>query len=160
MPKPDNKERKPIVKDDVTNKTFDSQNEAKVLGPNGQVIREPGKARKELVEELLILIQNTVDDKIGGIGFLTKVDLLENHIHGVAAYSNSLKEAAEAIVNRYPTPDERDVPLQELSELCDVIAEGVERVTPYVDAIKSFSDDLDRIKTEIYTQVQMLFQEI
>lgn len=159
-PKPESKKRNvDLTRDAVSQKSFDSTQSAKVLDAAGKVIREPGKARKEVVEELLTLLQNTVDDKLGGMGFVAKVDLLENHVYGIVAYAASLKEAAESIINSYPS-EEQDVPLRELIELCDIVSEGANRANPYIDAIKNFSNDLDKIKTEMYTQIQTLFQEI
>jgi len=146
-------------RDSVSDKNFDSSQSAKVLDSAGRVVREPGKARKALVEELLTRLQNTVDNELGGIGFVSKVDLVANHLHSTVMYTDSLKEAAEAIIRAYPS-NNLDAPLQELTELCDVVVEGVHRVQPYIDVIKSFSEDLDRIKAEVYTQIQTLFQEI
>ena len=157
--KPQSKERKVTVKDDVSQKEFDSTHSAVVLNAAGQVVREPGKVRKELVEELLILLQNTLDDKLGGMNFMSKVDLVENHVHGTVAYAESLKEAATTIMHNYPSED-KDAALQEIVELCDVVEEGANRVRPYLDVIKNFSTDLDSIKMELHTQIQTLFQEI
>jgi len=150
---------KKIISDTVTNKNFDPISDAKVLGADGSVVSKPSEARKDLVEDFLTLLQNTVEDKLSGTQFFTKLDLFGNHVHNITAYTVSLREATESIMDAYPSED-RDEPLKEINELCDVLDDGVNRVSEYVETIKKFGDDLDNIKSELYTQIQILFQEI
>lgn len=143
---------------DPGEKNFDST-DTLVLDSHGKTVSEPSKIRKDLVESLLLLLQNTVEDKVNGIPYLTKVDLLENHLYDLVMYADSLRKAASEIQENYPTPD-RDEPLVNLRDLCDVVEEGANRVRQYVESIRGFGNDLNNIKSEIYTEIQSLFSEV
>ena len=144
--------------DTVSTKNFDPINRDEVVIGSGGKSQDAPKIRKELVENILTLLQNTVDDKIGGVNFITKVDLVENHLYDLVTYANSLKESLSAIMDNYPSED--DEALVELIDICDILNEGVETVQNYLNAIKKFGDDLNGIKSEMYTQMTKLFQEI
>lgn len=145
------------VKDPTAVREFDST--SKVLDDKGRVVSEPGKARKALVEDLLVLLQNTLDDKISGVRFGAGVDSLQNRVHEIQTYAASLKEAAAAIETGYPS-GEQDVPLSEIEDLCNILSEGAEAVAQHLDEIRKFSDDLGRIKAEFHGQITTLFQEV
>ena len=151
---------KVTINEAIADKVFDStqKKDAVVLGADGKVVKEPSKVRKELVENLLILLQNTVDEKMSGVGFSTKLDVITNHLYDIVTYTDSLKEASQEIMTQYPSKE--DTALQELCDLCDIAQEGVNNVSSYLSSIESFGNDLDNIKSEIYTQIQTLYQEI
>ena len=153
-----NKQSKVVMNDSSTTKSFDSS--SKVLNANGTVATNTSEQRKELVENLLMLLQNSMDQKIGSVPYSQKVDSLENHLFEITTYMSSLKEACETIATSFPTTEEKDLPLQEVIDTCTITNEGVENVKSYLAVIKQFSQDLINIKTELYTQVQYLFQEV
>lgn len=144
---------KVTVHDSSATKEYNS-----ILGSNGQAVSNPKGQRKELVENLLQLLQNSVDTKLSGQQFTSKVDMLENHLFETTTYIDSLKEACETITTSFPT--DKDEPLTELVTLCETTKEGIDMVRPYLDAIKIFSEDLNNIKSDIYTQITTLFQEV
>lgn len=153
MPKPSNV----VVRDPTADKNFDSS--AKVLDPQGHVVREPGKVRKELVEDFLLLLQSTLNDKVSGIGYGNTVDMVENKLSEIRAYAQSLKEAVLTIETNFPS-NEKDIPLSEMADLCDILSEGTDNVEQYLSMAKAFAEDLDRIKAEFNNQITVLFQEV
>jgi hypothetical protein len=114
--------------------------------------------RKELVDDLLKLLQSTVEDKVHGIRFLTQVDLVGNYLHQLKEYAQSLRSASATLRENYPTSN--DQPLEALEALADIMLEGADRTAQYLEAVRPFSDDLNNIRANIYTQIQTLYAEI
>ena len=150
-----------LIKDSVVTKEHDSSQvrlEPTVLNHRGAVVSQPAKARKDLVEDLLILLQNTLNDKVSSTTYTGRLDQVQNTLFELKAYSGSLKEAATAIMTAYPVED--DKALNDVCSLCDTLHEGIGIVNQYMEAAKKFGDDLDKIRDEFNTQIATLFQEI
>jgi len=149
------------AKDPGQTKNFDSTS-GKILNASGEVISDTHAVRNDLVENLVTLLQNTIESKISGITFNSKIDLIENYLFDLKTYADSLKEASNTIAQDYPSvkyPDSNDS-LAEISDICDVITEGINRVNEYTSAIKTFGNDLNNIKTALYTHIQTLHTEL
>jgi hypothetical protein len=117
--------------------------------------------RKDLLEDAMILLQNTVDDKVSGMQFQTKLDLVGNYLHELEKYASSLKDAMTAIQENHPAPPEgSDEPLQALTVLSEVLIEGAARSKEYLAELKAFANDLQVIRDNIYTQMQLIHTEL
>ena len=116
------------------------------------------KDRADLVEDLALLLQNTLSTKVSGVTFLAQVDLAGNYLHELRAYAASLKNAATVIQEAHA--DGPNEPLQALVDLSDLLVEGAGRTEQYLHAIRAFSIDLDSIRNEMTTQVVHLHQEL
>jgi hypothetical protein len=143
--------KRPTIKDPV--------NDGKIYDPIGNVASDPKAKRKELVSELVDLLQGSVDSKVSGIEFRSKLDLVDNNLFELKAYVKGLKQACSSIVENYPNA-ENDQALEDLMNLCNVTTEGAERAEFYLSEAKSFGDDLHKIKTLMYTQLQILHSEV
>lgn len=130
----------------------------KVYDSSGKVVRNTTQIRKGLVEDFLELLQSSLNDKLG-MSYINQIDIFENYLFEMETYVNSLKDAAQTITSNYPS-NENDQPLNDLCDLSDVLIEGIGRVKDYIEAIKLFDNDLKVIKSEMYTHIQTLFQEI
>lgn len=150
-----------LLKDSVATKEHDSaqaHQEPTVLDHRGAIASQPAKARKDLVEDLLILMQNTLNEKVSGTIYLSRLDQVQNSLFELKAYSGSLREAATAIMAAYPVNE--DQALSDVCGLCDTLQEGAGIVDQYIEAAKKFGDDLDKIRDAFNTQIATLFQEI
>ena len=116
------------------------------------------KDRKDLVYDLVALLTNTLHNQVSGITYGSKLDLVGNYLHELRTYALSLKDAASAIQEGYPSAD--DDPLVALSDLADVIIEGAQRSEQYLEASRKFASDLNNIRTEITNQLTHLHAEI
>ena len=145
------------ITDRVAVKEHDST-EPTVLDAKGAIASQPAKARKELVEDMLILLQNTLNDNVSSVSYINKLDQVQNNLFSLKTYATSLKEAATAIMTAYPVND--DQALNSVCELCDAMQDGTDIVTQYLDAAKNFGTDLDKIRDAFNTQITTLFQEI
>lgn len=148
---------KPSINDPVSKKSFDSVS-GKVFGANGKVVSDVSAKRKDLIEDLYNNLQSTIGTKLSGVTFSSKLDMLENVLYDLEIYADSLYEASYSIVTNYPSED--DAALTDINHICSVLKDGVSTVKQYLDAIRSFSNDLENIKSEIYIQTQNLYQEI
>jgi len=120
--------------------------------------KQAAKERKDMVEDLAILLQNTLEDRVSGMQFLSKVDLVGNYLHTLRTYAESLKTAAQGIQDAHP--EGQNEPLEALVSLSDVLLEGARMSEQYLDAVKQFATDLNNIRTEINTQVSNLHWEL
>jgi hypothetical protein len=116
------------------------------------------KARKELVHDIVLLLQNTMNERVSGIHFGAKIDLAGNYLHDLRTYAQSLAGAATTIKTEHPTAD--DSALEALIELSQLLVEGAARSETYLTAVRQFSQDLDGIKNELTTQLYNLHGEL
>ena len=117
--------------------------------------------RKDLLEDSMILLQNSIDNKVSGILFQTKLDMVGNYLHELEAYAASLKNAMLAIQENHPSPvSDNDEPLMALSTLAEVLVEGASRSKEYLTELRAFAADLNTIRTNMYTQMQIIHQEL
>jgi hypothetical protein len=137
----------------------DPVNDGKLFDSHGQVASDMKAKRKELVSELVDKLQATVEASISGSEFSGKVDLAGNYLFELRQYTNGLKEACTSIVENYPNA-ENDQGLNDLASLCDITAEGIERAEQYLNELKGFSEDLQKIKGQIYSQLQIMHTEV
>jgi hypothetical protein len=144
---------KPTLRDPINDE------QGKVYDSQGRVAADGKAKRKELIEELVNRLQGTMDNTISGSAFLTKIDMVGNHIFDMKNYVLSLKEACFAIKDNYPD-QENDDALDDLSQLCDVIHDGSERCDQYLFELRAFADDLNNIKKNVYDRLIQLHSEI
>lgn len=143
-----------------------AKNHDKVTGKNHDPIARKAEAkgaaqRKDLLEDAMILLQNTVDDKVSGVHFQAKLDLVGNYLHELEKYATSLKDAMTAIQENHPAvAGGTDEPLQALTALSEVLVEGAGRSREYLGELKAFANDLNAIRGNIYTQMQLIHTEL
>lgn len=149
------------AKDPTADRTYDSTG-TPILGPQGQEVSNPSEQRHQLLEDLMVMLQSTAWDQLSGHPFMVNVDRVGNHLHELVTYAASLKDACDSVRESYPVPDTdatEDV-LDTINDLCDVLIEGVNRVNGYLGAVRTFGNDLDSIRDEIYNQAVVLDQEL
>jgi len=142
--------KKPVGFDSSVGKIYDSQ---------GNVASDYKSKRKELVSDLVTLLQSTVETKMSGVTFSGNVDLVGNYLYELKSYIDGLKEACNSILQNYPN-NENDSSLIDLVSLCDVALEGSDRAESYLNELKMFSTDMQTIKGHIYNQLMVLHAEI
>ena len=137
----------------------DPVNDGVLFDSQGRVSSDFKAKRKELVSELVDLLQGTVEAKMSGSEFLGKIDLTGNYLFELSSYVKGLREACTSITENYPN-EENDQALEDLKSLCDITLEGVASAEQYLTALKNFADDMQKIKGQVYTQLQILHTEV
>lgn len=131
--------------------------EGKIYDPIGNVASDYKSKRKELVSELAVLLQSTMDQKVSGILFGNQIDTVGNYVFELRTYLKGLKDACNSILENYPSNDEEA--LNDISSLCDITTNGLDRVDQYMSEIKVFANDLQNIKSNMYTAMVSLHNE-
>jgi len=144
--------------DPTADKSYDPT--AKVLGPNGEVASDVGKRRKELIDMMLDEIQNSLMNKVSGIGLGGTADVVGNKLYEMQTYGDSLRAAMAVLLRDYPAEDATDEIMAEMQELCDVLHEGIDRANAHVEEIKRFAEDVKGIQTELYHRMQTIRLEM
>jgi len=116
----------------------------------------PENPRKELVENLLLLLQNSSSQQFSGDGFTGSVDVLSNKLHGLSQYCRSLKDACTVIAGVDPEPND----LSQVIEICEAAVEGAGRVQQYLDEIRVFGTDLDNMRRVLNDNIIELHNEV
>ena len=158
--------------DSVSGKKHDPT-ATQVLGADGGVLSDMGQQRKDAIDELYTKMQETLMGTLSGTGFSGKLDALTTYLFEIKAYAESLRSAADRIVADYPLSEVHDEneeesvtemdtadSLREISDLCDVLEEGIQRVESYINAVRTFSGDLSKIQQALYDKSVALFQEL
>ena len=145
---------------DPGQKTHDNVSNKAVLDSLGNPIRDLTEVRKQSVSELVSLMQSSVNEHVSGMTFCTKFDLAYEPVYSTESYAKSLKQAIEAVLEAHPgmgDADGSDDDLRYVSELCQAVMTGTERVREHLDAARIFAQDLDKINIEFQNQIQRLF---
>jgi len=149
------------AKDTVSNKNHDSVSVKGIIDPStGKVANDLEQSRKSDIENLVSMMQSSLNNSVSGAKFSQKFDLAYQPIYEIRAYAESLSNAVNSILGAYPnmgSGDGSDSDLQYILDICQTLMEGASRVKEYLDSAKSFSNDLDKINSELFTQVQRLF---
>lgn len=128
-----------------------------VSDPQGN-IRDIAKAKKEGVQELVAMLQGTVNSHLSSAVFSSKFDLSYEAIYSVRNYVQGLEKAATTIIEAYPDGSEDNADLGEVVDICRALDLGCNRVQEYLDACSVFGKDLDKMAGELHVLTQKLFQ--
>jgi CBS domain-containing protein len=120
----------------------------KVFDPTVQ-----SNSSKELLEQLMFSLQNSMGDVLSGDVFGTKVDVLSNALFSMTAYAESLKSAIQDIL---AVPVDNDDELVSILDIAEVVIEGASRANDYVEILRKFGLDLSNIQSELYSKLHSI----
>lgn len=149
--------------DSVSNKGVSDSTGVKILNSEGGVLSDVTEKRRAAIEDLCAKMSDTLMSKLSSTEFNSKLDLVSNHLFELAAYAQSLKDAAESVSTNYPEDSEEnhsEQSLEDVVDLCDVLQEGISRVDMYLNTVKTFGGDLANIGAQLYEQTVSLCQDL